>query len=173
MASRMARAGRQIRRESAGCRVAASRRRRRVSLPGARDHARGDSAATTTRGRPVARLCAEPARHGRNPMAGRMANPVRPDLLPAPGAGRRTGDHADARANASSQGCEVHVMWVYWQSEPRLWSVGTIDEAGKKHPESDHGSPAEAAARVHYLNGGGAGKMATGTLGADFARMRG
>ena len=49
--------------------------------------------------------------------------------------------------------------YVYWQSEPGLWTVGYIAPGGggvnrDRHPESDHGSPAEAAARIRYLNGG-------------------
>lgn len=45
-------------------------------------------------------------------------------------------------------------MYVYWQSEPGLWTVGYYSPDGERHPESDHASPAEAAERVHYLNGG-------------------
>ncbi len=43
--------------------------------------------------------------------------------------------------------------WLYLQSEPHLWTVGFYDPAGRWHAESDHASPDEAAARVHYLNG--------------------
>ena len=46
-------------------------------------------------------------------------------------------------------------MWVYKRTEPGLWTVGFYDPSGKWVPESDHGSPGEAAARVAYLNGGG------------------
>lgn len=48
--------------------------------------------------------------------------------------------------------------YVYIQSEknPPLYTVGFYDPNGKWQPESDHTSPNEAAARVHYLNGGGA-----------------
>ncbi len=45
-------------------------------------------------------------------------------------------------------------MYVYRKSEPRLWTVGYYTPAGEWVPESDHYTPAEAAARVHYLNGG-------------------
>ncbi|SKO36131.1 Uncharacterised protein [Mycobacteroides abscessus subsp. abscessus] len=45
-------------------------------------------------------------------------------------------------------------MYVYIESEPRLWTVGHYDPAGKWHPDSDHGSRSEAAQRVHWLNGG-------------------
>lgn len=46
------------------------------------------------------------------------------------------------------------MTWLYKQTEPSLWTVGHYDPSGKWHPESDHGSPEEAAARVHHLNGG-------------------
>lgn len=46
------------------------------------------------------------------------------------------------------------MSWVYIKSEPRLWTVGFYDPNGKFVPESDHSSDEEAAARVHYLNGG-------------------
>jgi hypothetical protein len=44
--------------------------------------------------------------------------------------------------------------WVYIQAEPCLWTVGVYDGDGKFRPESDHGSPDEAAERVRHLNGG-------------------
>lgn len=44
--------------------------------------------------------------------------------------------------------------YVYIQSEPNLYTVGFYDPNGKWHPESDYGEWAQAAARVHYLNGG-------------------
>ncbi len=44
-------------------------------------------------------------------------------------------------------------MHTYIQSEPGLWTVGHYDR-DRWMPESDHGTQAEAAARVHYLNGG-------------------
>lgn len=43
--------------------------------------------------------------------------------------------------------------WVYVLSEPRLWTVGFYDPAGKWHTDSDHSSPEEAAERVGLLNG--------------------
>ena len=43
--------------------------------------------------------------------------------------------------------------WIYKRTEPELWTVGYQDSGGFE-PESDHGSPEEAAARVRYLNGG-------------------
>ena len=46
------------------------------------------------------------------------------------------------------------MTWVYWQSEPQLWTVGYIMPDGAKEPESDHRTAEEAAKRVHYLNGG-------------------
>lgn len=48
------------------------------------------------------------------------------------------------------------MTWVYWKSEPQLWTVGYYTPAGECVTESDHGSAEEAAARVHYLNGGDA-----------------
>jgi hypothetical protein len=44
--------------------------------------------------------------------------------------------------------------WVYMRSEPTLWTVGFYRPDGTWEPESDHGSPAEAATRVRWLNGG-------------------
>lgn len=46
--------------------------------------------------------------------------------------------------------------WVYIKSEPGLWTVGFYDPAGAWHTDSDHSDREAAAARVHYLNGGGA-----------------
>lgn len=46
-------------------------------------------------------------------------------------------------------------MWVYIQSEPRLWTVGHYRPSDNRfQPESDWPSPEDAARRVHYLNGG-------------------
>jgi len=54
-------------------------------------------------------------------------------------------------------------MWVYILSEQGyhekegdwyLYTVGFYDPSGKFRTDSDHGSKEEAAARVHYLNGG-------------------
>lgn len=44
-------------------------------------------------------------------------------------------------------------MWLYKQTEDELWTVGQHD-GERWYPESDHGNPDEAAARVHFLNGG-------------------
>ena len=44
--------------------------------------------------------------------------------------------------------------WVYIRSEPGLYTVGFYDPDGKWHPDSDWETTQEAAARVHYLNGG-------------------
>jgi hypothetical protein len=44
--------------------------------------------------------------------------------------------------------------YVYIRTEPELWTAGAYGPDGKFQPESDHGSPAEAAQRVAYLNGG-------------------
>lgn len=54
-------------------------------------------------------------------------------------------------------------MYVYILSESfmdldqqrcELFTVGFYKPDGKFEPESDHGKREEAAARVHYLNGG-------------------
>lgn len=47
-------------------------------------------------------------------------------------------------------------MYVYIRSEPGLWTVGHHSPDGRWHPDSDHASPDDAAARVHWLNGGAA-----------------
>lgn len=48
-------------------------------------------------------------------------------------------------------------MYVYKQTEPKLWTVGFYDPEGegrrKWYPESDHDSPEKAAKRVAWLNG--------------------
>lgn len=47
-------------------------------------------------------------------------------------------------------------MWIYKQTEQKLWTVGYHEpKTGKFVPESDHDHPDKAAARVWYLNGGG------------------
>ncbi len=46
------------------------------------------------------------------------------------------------------------MSFVYRKSEPQLWTVGVYLPDGTYEPESDHESPEDAAARVHYLNGG-------------------
>ena len=46
------------------------------------------------------------------------------------------------------------IMYVYIQSEPSVWTVGFYTPDGKWEPESDEHSKEDAAARVHYLNGG-------------------
>lgn len=62
----------------------------------------------------------------------------------------------------------MRTTWLYQQSETPseapphgLYTVGfyRLDD-GKWVPESDHGTPTEAAARVHYLNGGAAAQRA-------------
>lgn len=48
-------------------------------------------------------------------------------------------------------------MYVYKRTEPGLWTVGYYAPPHDRwSPESDHSSQEEAAARVHWLNGGGA-----------------
>ena len=59
-------------------------------------------------------------------------------------------------------------MYVYIRSEPGLWTVGFYDPNGEWVAESDWGSPEEAAARVHYLNGGIGGADARGEEGMGF-----
>ena len=44
--------------------------------------------------------------------------------------------------------------YVYIRSEPGLYTVGFYKPDGAWNPESDHNNTAEAAKRVHYLNGG-------------------
>jgi hypothetical protein len=44
-------------------------------------------------------------------------------------------------------------MHVYIRSESALWTVGFDGPHGAWHPESDHGSAGEVAARVAWLNG--------------------
>lgn len=46
------------------------------------------------------------------------------------------------------------MTYVYKRTEPSLWTVGFYTPEGKWEPDSDHDSPAKAAKRVHYLNGG-------------------
>lgn len=48
--------------------------------------------------------------------------------------------------------------YVYIRTEPGLWTAGFYEPDGSFNPESDHDSPAEAARRVHWLNGGCEGK---------------
>jgi hypothetical protein len=52
----------------------------------------------------------------------------------------------------------MQISWVYIQSEhgPDLFTVGFYDPAGRWQQDSDHSTREEAAARVHYLNGGNA-----------------
>lgn len=45
-------------------------------------------------------------------------------------------------------------MYVYITSEPGLYTVGFYAPNGKWHADSDHDSAADAALRVHWLNGG-------------------
>ena len=45
-------------------------------------------------------------------------------------------------------------IWVYIQTERRIWTVGFYRPDGEFEPDSDHDDRADAAARVNYLNGG-------------------
>lgn len=44
-------------------------------------------------------------------------------------------------------------MYIYLNSEPGLWTVGSYGPEGKWISESDHDSADDAARRVNYLNG--------------------
>lgn len=46
-----------------------------------------------------------------------------------------------------------HIMYVYIQSEPGLWTVGFFDPQGNWHTDSVHDVKEEAAKRVAWLNG--------------------
>ena len=46
------------------------------------------------------------------------------------------------------------MSYIYIRSESELWTVGHYDPSGQFRPESDHDRKEDAAARVHYLNGG-------------------
>jgi hypothetical protein len=48
----------------------------------------------------------------------------------------------------------MNTTYVYKLSEPNLYTVGYYDPIGRWYPESDFATRLEAAARVHYLNGG-------------------
>ncbi len=48
------------------------------------------------------------------------------------------------------------MTYEYKRTEENLWTVGTYSGGGVWGPESDHGSPEEAAERARYLNGGNA-----------------
>lgn len=45
-------------------------------------------------------------------------------------------------------------MWVFFETEPNLWTVGFYSPNGAWNSESDHDNKQAAAERVHYLNGG-------------------
>jgi hypothetical protein len=46
------------------------------------------------------------------------------------------------------------MSYYYRKTEPQLWTVMTTDGTGDVHTDSDHDTKEDAAARVHYLNGG-------------------
>lgn len=48
------------------------------------------------------------------------------------------------------------MTWVYLRSEPGVYTVGFYDPDGRWHGDSDWPDREQAAARVHYLNGGNA-----------------
>lgn len=45
-------------------------------------------------------------------------------------------------------------MWVYIETAPHLYTTGFYAPDGKWHPDKDFNVSEDAAARVHYLNGG-------------------
>lgn len=45
------------------------------------------------------------------------------------------------------------MCWVYKRTEEQLWTVGFYRPDGTWEATSDHGTEAEAAHLVHYLNG--------------------
>lgn len=48
----------------------------------------------------------------------------------------------------------MEISYVYIESELHsLWTVGFYSPSGEWQPESDHGSPEDAADRAAYLNG--------------------
>ena len=50
-------------------------------------------------------------------------------------------------------------MYVYQKfAEAGVWTVGFYDPTGQWYAESDHTTSEDAAARVHYLNGGERGR---------------
>lgn len=51
-------------------------------------------------------------------------------------------------------------MYVYIRSESNLYTVGFYDPNGNFIADSDHNNTQNAAARIHWLNGGG-GNSAT------------
>lgn len=58
------------------------------------------------------------------------------------------------------------MQYVYINAEPGCYTVGFYTPAGDWEPESDHPTAVAAAARVHYLNGGGyAAENEGGTMG--------
>ena len=46
-------------------------------------------------------------------------------------------------------------MWVFQRTEPGLFTVGFFGPDGRWRTDTDHETKEAAAARVHYLNGGG------------------
>jgi len=65
------------------------------------------------------------------------------------------------------------MTWTYKQTEPGLWTVGFYTPEGQWEPETDHDDPQRAAARVAYLNGGGArsGEVECADCGFVLAHM--
>ena len=73
----------------------------------------------------------------------------------------KTGDFQGHPNICRFESCPIHIlnkkegtkMYVYLNSESRLWTVGFYGPMGEWHPESDHRSSEDAANRVAFLNG--------------------
>ena len=63
--------------------------------------------------------------------------------------------------------------WVYWKSEPQLWTVGYFEPDGTKYPADDFSSEQEARDECHYLNGGE--RPVHGAVGCEhgFSKLQG
>jgi hypothetical protein len=62
----------------------------------------------------------------------------------------------DMKKNARTTYSDTHTYaqtFVYIKSEPKLWTVGFYDPAGRFQPDSDHDTKQAAAHRVCELNG--------------------
>lgn len=61
----------------------------------------------------------------------------------------------DDRPRPLDECVEDRPMWVYRKTESNLWTVGYYSPADKEwHADSDWADAKDAAARVHWLNGG-------------------
>ena len=64
-------------------------------------------------------------------------------------------------------------MYVYIKSEPQLWTVGFYTPDGEWIAEEDFECRADAAERVHWLNGGGKSSDTINEFFLDLSRMSG